>query len=193
MSLEYDSYLKTHRLCVVRGVSWILDRIALEKLNDIFPTLKSQELLENVFCHDESKYSSFEYGPYDDYFYGKRTEEVKKRFDYAWLHHLHNNPHHWQYWILKEDDSMASNTNMEIKCLAIPDVYILEMVADWWSFSWKNYLASHDRIDLYSVFVWYEAHIDKIAMNPKSREKVEALLNLIHDILDNSVSTIEIV
>ena len=195
MSLEYDKYLETHRNCVRFALNWILDRISIEKLNDIFPKINTQELLANVQMHDASKNSSEEYDAYDDYFYSeKKTKEIKEAFDYAWLHHLHNNPHHWQYWILKEDDGgVVSGNSMTIKCLDIPDTYLLEMVADWWSFSWKQYLTSHDKIDLYEVFTWYENHTNTIAMHPNAKKKVEALLALIHDILDSSNTLIEIV
>lgn len=193
MSVAYDDYIAIHKDCVMKAVKWMLSRIPSEKLNDIFPKINTTQLIENVGLHDQSKYSPAEYGPYDNYFYGKRTDVVKKEFDYAWLHHMHNNPHHWQYWVLKEDDAPATNFLMSVKCLEIPDVYILEMIADWWSFSWKNYLSSHDKSDLYEVFNWYNNHIDKIAMNSKSKEKVETVLNLICDILNESTNTIEFV
>ena len=194
MSLEYDKYLETHRSCVRFGLIWILNRISTEKLSDIFPKLNSQELLENVQAHDASKNSPEEYEAYDNYFYSeKKTKEIEEAFDYAWLHHIHYNPHHWQYWILKEDDSVVSENNMTVKCLDIPDNYLLEMIADWWSFSWKQYLTSHDRNDLYEVFIWYEEHTDCILMHKNAKQKVEDLLDVIHDILDNSNTLIEIV
>lgn len=194
MSLEYDKYLETHRSCVRFGLIWILNRISTEKLSDIFPKINSQELLENVQAHDASKNSPEEYEAYDNYFYSeKRTKEIEEAFDYAWLHHIHYNPHHWQYWILKEDDSVVSENNMTVKCLDIPDNYLLEMVADWWSFSWKQYLTSHDRNDLYEVFIWYEEHTDCILMHKNAKQKVEDLLDVIHDILDSSNTLIEIV
>ena len=193
MSIAYDDYIVVHKDCVMKAVKWIFSRIPSEKLNDIFPQLNTMQLAENVEMHDQSKYSLAEYGPYDSYFYGERTDTVEEAFDYAWLSHLHRNPHHWQYWVLKEDDAPATDSMMSIKCLEIPDVYILEMIADWWSFSWKNYLASHDKSDLYEIFNWYNDHTDKIAMNSKSREKVETVLNLIRDSLDESSNIIEFV
>ncbi len=194
MSLAYDEYLKSHVSCVQFGLNWILDRISTEKLNDIFPKINTQQLMLNVANHDASKYSPEEYEAYDDYFYAeKRTPEIEEAFNYAWLHHIHNNPHHWQHWILKEDDSLAYDDSMKVTCLVIPDNYILEMIADWWSFSWRNYLASHDRDDLYEVFNWYDNHIDKIMMHSNSKKKVETVLELIRDILNNSASVIEFV
>ncbi len=45
---------------------------------------------------------------------------------------------------------------------------ILEMICDWWSFSWKTG-------NLYEIFNWYDAHKDYIKMHPKSRKKVETI------------------
>lgn len=194
MSIAYDIYLNTHKNCVKHAAAWIFDRISPEKLNDIFPKINIIELDKNLQIHDASKVLPEEYEAYDNYFYGEeKTPEIEEAFDYAWLHHIHNNPHHWQHWILKEDDSMVSGNSMIVKCLDIPDNYILEMVADWWSFSWKKYLTSHDKNDLYEIFSWYEAHIDCMLIHENAKQKVEDLLDLIHDILDTSNSIIEFV
>ena len=188
MSIAYDSYLKIHCICVKRAIDWIFFNVDLDTLNNLFPELNTEELKINIDLHDDSKSSSVEYKAYDEYFYGKKTEEVKKNFDYAWLHHLHCNPHHWQYWVLKEDDTPASADSMMIKCLEIPDVYILEMIADWWSFSWKTYIYSHDLKDLYEIFNWYDDHILKICLHDNTKKKVEALLSIMHDILDKQLA-----
>ena len=65
---------------------------------------------EKLVNHDQSKYDEEEYEAYDDYFYGKEGKDeddiavIDNAFDYAWLHHIHHNPHHWQYWVLVNDD-----------------------------------------------------------------------------------------
>jgi hypothetical protein len=54
---------------------------------------------------DLSKFDDAEYEAYDKYFHGpSKTAEVKAAFDVAWLHHIHMNPHHWQHWVLVNDD-----------------------------------------------------------------------------------------
>lgn len=50
--------------------------------------------------------------------------EVEAAFDVAWVQHQHRNPHHWQHWVLREDDGAT-------KLLPMPDRYVREMVADW--------------------------------------------------------------
>ena len=100
MSLAYDEYLAEHIGNVNKGLHWMLDNLPL--------TQEEKSAIETAmveFRHDESKYDTAEYDPYDQYFYGgNRSYAVCVAFDYAWLHHIHNNPHHWQYWILIEDD-----------------------------------------------------------------------------------------
>jgi len=190
MSIAYDNYLDSHRRCVSLGINWIFSRFTEDEIQNLFPKIRFSEVLINVRAHDASKYSDDEYNAYDDYFYAeKKTDEIKKNFDYAWLHHLHNNPHHWQYWVLKEDDG----SKFEFKALDIPDIYIVEMLADWWSFSWKEYLLKHDRNDLYEIFNWYNGHKDAMIMSDKTVEKVEKFLDLLRDKLDNSEAIIEIV
>jgi hypothetical protein len=115
-----------------------------------------------------------EYDAYCEYFYGERTPEVEEGFDYAWLHHQHSNPHHWQYWLLREDDGGT-------KALEIPYEYILEMVCDWWSFSWKNN-------DLYEIFNWYDNNKKKMILHEKTEVIVENILRQIKDILDKRYS-----
>ena len=51
----------------------------------------------------------------------------------------------------------------------MPKVHALEMVADWWSFSWRS-----GKLD--EVFGWYEEHKDGIILHPSTRAYVESVL-----------------
>ena len=95
-----------------------------------------------------------------------------RNFRYAWLRHIHKNPHHWQHWILINDDPDEGEILLEI-----PYNYIIEMICDWWSFSWANG-------DLFSIFAWYAEHKDYIRMNPDSRKTVEDILENIRNKLE---------
>ncbi len=55
--------------------------------------------------------------------------EVQGAFELAWLKHQHRNPHHWQYWVLENDDG---NTVL----IPMPKRYWLEMVCDWYGAGW---------------------------------------------------------
>lgn len=120
--------------------------------------------------HDLSKYTAEEYESYDKYFYGTQTEKVKTEFNYAWLHHIHNNPHHWQHWVLINDDDGTH-------ALEMPKEYVIEMISDWWAFS-------HKSGNLYEIFDWYKSHTKKMILHEKTKKLVEDILDKIKAELD---------
>ena len=167
MSIAYDQYLRDHIDFVQHGIAWLYDHIPYVKT--LVPNM--MEVMSLGYCHDNSKRDPAEYDAYDNYFYGKKTAEVEKAFDYAWLHHIHCNPHHWQYWVLIHDDE-------PMEALEMPETYVIEMIADWWSFSWKSN-------NLFSIFDWYEKHSKGMILHPKTRELVERILSLMEEDLKN--------
>lgn len=193
MGLQYDAYLEMHRLCVRYAVKWITNNFSMDELSIILPDLRYKDITEQVLDHDKSKNDKKEYDAYNNYFYSERTPEVEKQFDYAWLHHLHHNKHHWQYWILKEDDSYVEDDKIIVKALDMPDNFVLEMIADWWSFSWKQYLTTKNKQDLYEIFNWYDEHVDKIVLSNSTKDRVELMLNKIKEKLDSHDDTIELI
>lgn len=169
MSLAYDEYLTEHIGNVNKGLHWMLDNLGLSQEEKT-----AIETAMTGFNHDESKYSTEEYNAYDQYFYGgNRSYKVVQDFNYAWLHHIHQNPHHWQYWVLLEDDP---EEGLPYKTLPIPLPYIFEMIADWWSFSWKSG-------NLFEIFNWYAEHREKQYINLNSRMILERILEKIWDVL----------
>lgn len=162
MSREYTKYILEHKNNVEKAYCWLVNHNIIQKewLTCTY---------ENIVDHDMSKYSEYEYDAYDKYFYGKRTKETEKDFNYAWLHHIHVNPHHWQYWVLKHDDEAE-------EVLEMPIQYVYEMICDWWSFSFKTG-------NLKEIFNWYEKHKGMI-LHPNTRKLVEDTLNKIKNILD---------
>jgi len=94
------------------------------------------------------------------------ADRVAQQFDRAWLHHIHLNPHHWQYWVLRQDVG-------EIKCLEMPVHFIREMVADWIGAGFAQGKTSRD-----AVQVWYSRNKDKIQLHQRTRELVEALIKV---------------
>ena len=104
----------------------------------------SEDLVTQLNLHDASKYTPAEYDAYDKYFYGDKTKKVEENFNIAWLHHIHNNPHHWQHWVLVNDEDGP-------RALEIPKEYVIEMICDWWAFS-------HKSGNLYEIFDWYKYH-----------------------------------
>ena len=156
MSLDYDNYLTEHVKNVQKALTW------MSKYLDLDQNAMSVAM-DRAMLHDASKTTVEEYDPYDYYFYGgNRSYQVKKDFDCAWLHHIHQNPHHWQYWILFEDDPTGNERD---KALEMPLPYVYEMIADWWTFSWKDG-------DLHEIFKWYSEHNGEIVMHKKTEKLV---------------------
>ena len=168
MSVEYDNYLNEHIMNVNRAYDWL--RTNLREVAS--PNGDLTSLLYYFGHHDESKYSIEEYDAYDAYFYGPMSKDVKENFNYAWLHHIHENPHHWQYWVLINDDPEEGTIALDI-----PYKYVIEMICDWWSFSWKTG-------NLYEIFDWYDAHKNRIILSEHTRELIEEILEKIKVKLD---------
>lgn len=120
---KYDEYLINHISSVQKAYDILIE-------NNIIKYDKYLE--EQIKNHDKSKYSEEEYDAYYERFYGKNknNKDDDLDFKYAWLHHQHNNPHHWQYWCLLED-----NGGREYESLEMPYNYVVEMICDWLSFS----------------------------------------------------------
>ena len=164
MSQEYTQYIIEHKRNVEHAYHWLIDRGILD-IHKSRPSLCVE--------HDMSKYQAEEYDAYDKYFYGninKTKEEIDNAFDYAWLHHIHNNPHHWQYWVLVNDEDGT-------KALEMPEEYVYEMISDWWSFSFKTG-------DLKEIFNWYDSHKKNMILHKNTRKLVEDILAKIKKILE---------
>ena len=174
---QYEEYLTTHIANVKKGYEWLKENLpeVLSEDNYVDEVSYYGELDDIIAQHDKSKYTKIpdadnyyelkcEYDAYADYFYGDKTTEVKESFDRAWLAHIHANPHHWQHWILHNDDPKIGVTVLDM-----PYVFIVECICDWWSFSWKQG-------NLTEIFNWYEKNKDGIMFSDKTRKTVESIL-----------------
>lgn len=159
MSTEYSNYIMEHVANVEKAYIWLREKEII-----------SDELTTQINWHDVSKYLKDEYDAYDNYFYGKKTEKVKTEFNYAWLHHIHNNPHHWQHWVLVNDEDGTH-------ALEMPREYVIEMICDWWAFS-------HKSGNLYEIFDWYKSHKENMILHEKTKKLIEEILDKIRQELD---------
>ena len=162
---QYDEYLHSHVNNVKLALAWMS-----LNLPDIMSDYDADTLGVVAASHDMSKWDEEEWDAYAEYFYGERTKEVEDRFDAAWLHHQHNNQHHWQHWVLREDDGGT-------KAIEMPKLAVIEMVADHWSFSWKS-------DNLYEIFNWYDKNKDKMVLHPNTKELYESILEQLQEKLD---------
>lgn len=171
MSERYDDYIESHKQNVISAFEWLMENVPTVLDNDL--DLNLDDLRNKIMIHDATKYSREEYAAYDRYFYGgNKSYEVKMDFNRAWLSHIHNNPHHWQHWILIND-----NPNEGEIILDMPDVYIIEMICDWLSFSIA-------KGDLFEIFNWYKEHKDHMKLSDYTRKKVEDILSKIRSKLN---------
>lgn len=158
MSKQYDEYLFNHIQTVKACMMMLYDEYELAN-------------------HDTSKFSEDEYYAYDNYFYPDENgiddsdkEFAEKLFEYAWLHHQNTNRHHWQYWVLINDED-------GIKPLNMPFMDICEMVADWGSFAYQKQDGSE-------LIKWYGSHKDKMILHETTRMHVEELVPKLASAID---------
>lgn len=145
-----------------------------------------------LLIHDWSKFTPAEMGPYTRKFFGKyptakedaratmlagagggRTQEqVEAEFQAAFLHHLHLNPHHWQYWCKIEpgENNTAGRPTGTVEPVKMPEKYAREMVADWWA-AGRAYDGEWRLPD------WYAENAHKIVLHPETRDFVERLID----------------
>ena len=171
---QYIDYIETHRENVKDAYYEYFEWLKNEELD--LKSCSNEEFkealntcLDNIEIHDESKYSDAEFTPYREKFYPTEDEKVlfqnaeyetqrQEDFLSAWIHHYKNNPHHPEYWIQENGDTL----DMELR-------YIIEMLCDWLSFG-------------DDIRVWYQnkAKDQKKAMTIRTREIVEELMDLIY-------------
>lgn len=160
MSDQYNRYLDQHRRNVRRGWEFLVDN-----LPDLFSKVDLHTMKTQILNHDASKNSPEEYDAYDRYFYGdNKSFRVVQDFQKAWLHHIHENPHHWQHWVLVNDEPDEGEVALEM-----PYECIIEMICDWWAFSWQ-------KGDLSEIFSWYDKHQKYIKLASSTRRIVEDIL-----------------
>lgn len=144
------------------------------KLYVFWAGLKLGVPILQLLAHDLSKFRPDEWGPYAEYFYGEARKlpkpedyplwgDVKAAEEMAWLLHQRRNPHHWQYWVLIDDDGTVT-------ALQMPDKYLYEMIADWRG-------AGRAITGKWGALEWYEANKEHINLHEITRLDVETCLS----------------
>ena len=166
MYIKYLRYVIRHKWyvlieCFKQGLYW------QGLMHDVSKFLPSELIPYARYFYGKKPNSYFEatakYGCYEAAPYGSLLEDIIEiKFDTAWLNHIHRNPHHWQYWILREDDG-------GIKLLPMPKKYIQEMLADWHGAGKAQGRADSD-------YSWYCMHKKQIQLHPATAKAVEEAL-----------------
>lgn len=125
-------------------------------------------LLWRGIKHDWTKFLPVEWFPYAGYDFSKvRTKPTgyahqldpdELEFNIAWNHHQKANDHHWQYWVLLEDEGGTF-------ALPMPDVCRKEMIADWRGAGMAQGKPN--------TWEWYEVNKGKMQLHPDTRGWVE--------------------
>lgn len=164
MSKEYDQYLVNHKESVGRAYRWFKTNMPEFVQQSLVGGMTLEELEHQILAaHDSSKTMFDEYPAYDSYFYSDAPkDETQKEFSLAWLKHIHRNPHHWQHWVLLDEDTS------DTLALEMPQNYVLEMLCDWWSFSWREWPLYEPDL----IFERWDRHKDKMILHPKTKWRI---------------------
>lgn len=125
--------------------------------------------------HDWHKILPGEWFPYANFFYAEKdardktgyykpTDTGDSAFDFAWLLHQKRADHHWQWWILAEDEGGVKIFPMSPKAR-------LEMVCDWYGASMAQGNGDWD-----GVREWWEANNHKMQLHPETREWIASYM-----------------
>lgn len=162
MSIEYDQYLASHKEEVGTAYQWFKRNMPEFVLESLINSGLTLEVLEHqiLVAHDSSRTRLDEYPAYNRHFFaGLPIGNTKDEFNLAWLKHIHRNPHHWEHWVIPREDTELT------WAYEIPKNYVLEMLCDWWSSSWRNYEADH-------IVEWWDRHKDRMILHPKTQELI---------------------
>lgn len=131
----------------------------------VFIECLKRGLLYRGIVHDMSKFSISEFIAYSNYFYNKDNKKDMHvpgeniEFDNAWLKHIHKNDHHWQYWILKEDED-------DVKVLPMSHEARSEMLCDWIGASKALGKGNNTK-------KWYKTNKNNIILHNDTRKWIE--------------------
>lgn len=147
---------------IIHDWSKLMPQEWLPYMNFFYPSQAMQLATEMIHPNVDKSYLKQKYGEarYAQYL-AWSTPGRKQAFRMAFNHHLHWNKHHWQYWAISSDDGKTRAQEM-------PEIYIREMVADWFG-------AGRAIYGKWDADVWYKAHKEML-LAPKTRRRVEELL-----------------
>lgn len=160
---ENKKYIKEHTDNVFKAA------LLLTKLGVFDPSDETtKKAVARTILHDLSKHDKEEFTPYAlRFFTPNGKENFKKEFDYAWLHHIHHNPHHWNYWVLVDGAG-------KITPLEMPKHFVYEMVCDWLSFGIK-------KGDITEIKSFNESKREEYILHPNTRKLVDEIIGKIMD------------
>jgi len=114
--------------------------------------------LWQLLAHDISKFSVAEFPRYARYYFGQ--EKDRGEWAKAWHHHQRLNAHHPEYWLLswRFCGGVGQPVADNVVVLPMPEMYVREMVADWFAAS-KIYTGRWD------IATWLNKNGPKMIMH----------------------------
>ena len=161
---EYYLYIADH-VNNVKSSYYKYEDLFFKILN---PDISKEELQCIIKNHDISKYSKEEFESYQRHFTPANNTDrnLESDFNKAWLHHIHNNPHHPEHWVLFDYKDKS------IIITPMPDEYIIEMICDWIAMGIKFNNTAYN---------WYNKSKYNIPLHNDTKIKVENLLEAIKE------------
>jgi hypothetical protein len=145
--------------------------------------------------HDWHKLLPSEWFPYANHFYGensngittgrdetgyyKPTDTGDEAFDMAWFRHQKRADHHWQWWVMPEDDG-------DVKVAPMSKAAATEMLCDWIGASRAQ---GHGGIE--GVRKWYVANANRMRLHAETRAWIERELKVTIDLCTGQAFTID--
>lgn len=120
--------------CVRLGIPW---RGLLHDLSD----LSRAEFISNMIA-----------------LFGGR-EVSQREYDFAWLHHINLNDHHWQWWVMKNEYGQ--------KTVKMSDGAMREMLAEMYLTAKKSNV---------TVYQWYQRNKNTMILHRETRQELERLI-----------------
>jgi len=163
--IKYLKYVLRHKwfvmiACFKQGLYWqgIIHDLSKFRPSEFFPYANFFYGRPNSYWEACSKYGCYEAAPF-----GSLPEDIiDTKFDFAWLLHQKRNPHHWQWWILLEDDGGT-------KILPMKDKYLVEMLCDWTGAGKAQGFGDNTK-------EWYLKNNSKMQLHPDTKKQIEQLL-----------------
>ena len=138
--------------------------------------------LRRLLMHDTSKLTPVEFVNYSRFKYGIKSIDG---WAGAWLHHLHNNKHHPEHWVLSwrgDPDfynGLGHGLAPFVTALAMPKTYVREFVIDMMATS-KEVTGSYD------IAVWLNMNGPKINLHPDTVVRLgDVMVDLGYFLTDN--------
>ncbi|MCP4990916.1 MAG: hypothetical protein GY928_34195 [Colwellia sp.] len=116
--------------------------------------------------HDWSKFTPSELQHYQRQFFGDKGDPIG--YNKAWHHHIVNNPHHWNHWLVSGDYWNESRGAIN-GAIEMPETYVREMVADWMG-------AGRAYKGIWDMSKWLSENLHKVTLHPKSQRYLEGVL-----------------